>query len=473
MRISTLVVLTVSLATSLAHAGMRLPDAESFTLENGAQVLLVPKKDTPLVAARIAIRGGALADAPGKEGTAALLAEMLGKGAGERDATAFVNAAENVGGDIAFSADREALWVRGDFLAEDAALMFELLSDALLRPTLADSELEKLRTRAIQSLIASKDGDPRGLLGTYGNAWLFRDHPYGRPIGGDERSLAGVTPEDIEGYYRAHVGADRAIIAVVGDFEARRMRQAIESAFGHWGKATGELPQVSAQARESGPRVMLVDKPGATQTYFWIGTVGAAVDDPALEAQDLVQTLFGGRFTSMLNTELRVKSGLTYGARAQLERLSLPGSASYNSFTRTESTVQAIDLALEVQERLHTQAIPADQLESARRYVLGQFAPGYQTNAQIAGALATLALHGMSRDRIEGYGERITAVAPETIAAARRVFPQGRDYAMVIIGDAAKIAENIAKYGPVTRLDITAPGFVPDTVPTSTGDSTP
>src|SRR5690606_35021956 len=183
MRISTLVVLTVSLATSLAHAGMRLPDAESFTLENGAQVLLVPKKDTPLVAARIAIRGGALADAPGKEGTAALLAEMLGKGAGERDATAFVNAAENVGGDIAFSADREALWVRGDFLAEDAALMFELLSDALLRPILADSELEKLRNRAIQSLIASKDGDPRGLLGTYGNAWLFRDHPYGRPIG--------------------------------------------------------------------------------------------------------------------------------------------------------------------------------------------------------------------------------------------------------------------------------------------------
>lgn len=469
--------LALLLSATLAQAGLRLPPADTFTLDNGAQVVLVQKKDAPLVAARIAIRGGALTDAAGREGSAALLAQLLGKGAGTRDAVAFVDAVADVGGELSFSADREALWASADFLAEDAPLMLELLADALQRPVLAQDEFEKLRARAVQSLAAAKDGDPRGLMDVYGNAWLFQGHPYGRPVDGDERSLAALTLDDLRAYYQGHVGADRAIIVLAGDIEPRRMRRAVESAFGRWRKASGTLPQVAAQRRETGPRVLLVDKPGATQTYFWIGNVGAAVDDPALEAQDLVQTLFGGRFTSMLNTELRVKSGLTYGAGAGLDRLARPGAASFGSFTRTDATVQAIDLALDVQERLHSRPIPDDQLESARRYVLGQFAPDYQTNAQIAGALARLALHGQPRERIEGYGERIKAVAPDAVAAARRVFPQGRDYAMVVIGDAAKIAGDVAKYGPITRLAITAPGFSPgstlDSATPANGDTTP
>lgn len=472
--ISFLYALALLLSATLAHAGLRLPPDESFTLSNGAQVILVQKKDTPLVATRIAIRGGSLADTSGKEGTAALLAQLLGKGAGTRDAVAFIDAVANVGGELSFSADREALWASADFLAEDASLMLELLADALQRPTLSQEEFEKLRSREVQSLSAAKEGDPRGLVGTYGMAWLFQNHPYGRASTGDERSLAALTLDDLRSYYHAQMGADRAIITVVGDIDPRQMRRAVEQAFGQWHKATGSLPDIPVQLRQPGPRVLLVDKPDATQTYFWIGTVGAAVNDPALEAQDLVQTLFGGRFTSMLNTELRVKSGLTYGARAGIQRLTKPGAAYYSSFTRTDATAQAIDLALEVQERLHTQETPDELLESARRYVLGQFAPDYQTNAQIAGALATLALQGQARERIEGYGERIKAVSPEAVAAARSVFPKSRDYAMVVIGDASKIADDIAKYGPVTRIDITAQGFAPSTpVQPPSGDTAP
>ena len=471
---SLLYALALLLSASVAHAGLRLPPDESFTLSNGAQVILVQKKDAPLVAARIAIRGGALADAAGKEGTAALLAQLLGKGAGTRDAVAFIDAVADVGGELSFSADREAIWASADFLADDATLMLELLADALQRPALSQEEFEKLRVREVQSIAAAKEGDPRALVGTYGMAWLFQGHPYGRALSGDERSLAALTLEDLRSHYQAQVGADRAIITVVGDMEPRQMRHAVEKAFGHWRKAKGNLPDIPVPLRQPGPRVLLVDKPDATQTYFWIGTVGAAATDPALEAQDLVQTLFGGRFTSMLNTELRVKSGLTYGARAGIQRLAKPGAAYYSSFTRTDATAQAIDLALEVQARLHHQDIPEEQLESARRYVLGQFAPDYQTNAQIAGALATLALQGQARERIESYGERIKAVSPEAVAAARSVFPEGRDYAMVVIGDASKIADDIAKYGPLTRIDITAPGFAPQTpVQSPSGDTAP
>jgi zinc protease len=455
-------ILVLSAAAFVANAaGLSLPDYETVTLENGTKVLLLRKPDVPMVAARVLVRGGALADAPGKEGSASLLADLLGKGAGSRDALAFANAAESVGGEISFAADREAVWASADFLARDTDLMLELLSDALQRPKLAPAEFEKLRTRSIQSLAAAKDGDPRGLVDTYGEAWQYRGHPYGRPVSGDENTLAALTLDDLNAFYRDQLGGDRTTVAITGDFDPAQMRGKLEHAFGGWRKAAGALPVVQPKLRENGRRVLLIDKPGATQTYFWAGNVGSGINDPAREAQDLVQTVFGGRFTSMLNTELRIKSGLSYGARASVDRLAQPGSAAMVSFTRTDATGQALDLAFATLDKLHKEGVDADTLTSAKRYVLGQFAPDYETAAQLAGAIARLDLYGLPRDYIDGYGNRIEAATPEDVAAARSVFAPADATVLIAIGDASKIRDAVAKYGPVTEMKLAEKGFSP------------
>lgn len=454
-----LLLLLCSVASLATAAGLSLPAYETIKLDNGLTVLLMRKPDVPLIAADLLVRGGSLADAPGKEGSASILAELLSKGAGSRDALAFAEAIENAGGSLGFGANREALTAHGEFLARDAELMLSLLADAVQRPTLDDAEFDKLRTRAIQSIAAAKDGDPRGLIGNYAQAWLFRDHPYGRATGGDENSLAALTIEDLKAYFRDHVGADRATLAIAGDFEPAAMRRRVEAAFGGWRKASGTRPEVGAKLRETGRRVLLVDKPGATQTYFWAGNVGVSEHDPARAAQDLVQTVFGGRFTSMLNTELRVKSGLSYGASASLQRLAQPGSAGFSSFTRTEATGEALDLAFATLARLHEAGIDEATLNSAKRYVLGQFAPDYETAAQLSGAIAELDLYGQPRALIDGYGDRIEAATLADVAAARSVFAAGENTILVAIGDAAKIRDAVARYGPVTEIDLSAPGF--------------
>lgn len=462
MRLITCFVASLLWISPWAHAAsLQLPPSQTYTLDNGARVILTPSHDVPMIVAEIAIRGGALADAQGKEGSAALLSDLLLKGAGSRDAKAFVEASADVGGELSLSTAREALWASANFHATDADLMLSLLADALQRPHLAQAEFDKLQTRAIQSLAAVKDGDPRALLTTYGDAWLFRNHPYGRPVKGSEASLKAITLDDLKQYFRAQVGADRAIISIAGDFDPDIMRGAVQKAFGEWHKASAAEPSVVAAERQSGARVLLVDKPGATQTYFWIGQVGVAIDDPAYAAQNLVQTLFGGRFTSMLNTELRVKSGLTYGAGAGLARFAQPGAAYWFSYTRTDATAKAIDLGLEVQARLQQQALSTAQITSARNYVLGQFAPNYQTLEQIAEALANLVLYHQDRARLESYDAALADATNEAVNAARAVFPAGRDYAMVVIGDAQLIGKDISRYGQVTRMRITDPGFLP------------
>ena len=447
--------------SSAAAADIKLPAYQTITLDNGATLLLMPRKDVPLVAANVAVRGGALADAAGKEGTADLLGEMLSQGAGTRDALAFAQAVDGAGGNLGFGSSREAIVANAQFLSKDSALMLSLLADALLRPTMDAAEFDKLRKRAIDGIANAKDSDPRQLIGTYANGWLFRGHPYGRSTGGDETSLATITLADLQAFRAQQMGGDRLIIAIAGDFDAQAVTAQVREAFGGWAKASGALPQVEAKPRESGRRVLLVDKPGATQTYFALGNIGSRHGDPAEAAQDLVQTAFGGRFTSMLNTELRVKSGLTYGARSAIDRSRMPGAATISSFTKTESTKAAIDLAIATLDRLHKDGLDAATIASAKHYVAGQFAPDLETAPQLAGQLASMALYGDTRDAIDGYLGRIAAATPEQIATARAVFPDSKDLVIVAIGDAARIRDTMKGYGPLTEMKLTDPRFSP------------
>ena len=447
--------------SSAAAADIKLPAYQTITLDNGATLLLMPRKDVPLVAANVAVRGGALADAAGKEGTADLLGEMLSQGAGTRDALAFAQAVDGAGGNLGFGSSREAIVANAQFLSKDSGLMLSLLADALLRPKMDAAEFDKLRKRAIDGIANAKDSDPRQLIGTYANGWLFRGHPYGRSTGGDETSLATITLADLQAFRAQQMGGDRLIIAIAGDFDAQAVTAQVREAFGGWAKASGALPQVEAKPRESGRRVLLVDKPGATQTYFALGNIGSRHGDPAEAAQDLVQTAFGGRFTSMLNTELRVKSGLTYGARSAIDRSRMPGAATISSFTKTESTKAAIDLAIATLDRLHKDGLDAATIASAKHYVAGQFAPDLETAPQLAGQLVDLTLYGDSRDAIDGYLGRIAAATPEQIATARAVFPDSKDLVIVAIGDAARIRDTMKGYGPLTEMKLTDPRFSP------------
>ena len=447
--------------SSAAAADIKLPAYQTITLDNGATLLLMPRKDVPLVAANVAVRGGALADATGKEGTADLLGEMLSQGAGTRDALAFAQAVDGAGGNLGFGSSREAIVANAQFLSKDSGLMLSLLADALLRPKMDAAEFDKLRKRAIDGIANAKDSDPRQLIGTYANGWLFRGHPYGRSTGGDETSLATITLADLQAFRAQQMGGDRLIIAIAGDFDAQAVTAQVREAFGGWAKASGALPQVEAKPRESGRRVLLVDKPGATQTYFALGNIGSRHGDPAEAAQDLVQTAFGGRFTSMLNTELRVKSGLTYGARSAIDRSRMPGAATISSFTKTESTKAAIDLAIATLDRLHKDGLDAATIASAKHYVAGQFAPDLETAPQLAGQLASMALYGDTRDAIDGYLGRIAAATPEQIATARAVFPDSKDLVIVAIGDAARIRDTMKGYGPLTEMRLTDPRFSP------------
>ena len=456
-----LLIAAALLGTSLAWSqDFALPDYERVVLENGTVLLLSEKHEVPLIGLRAEVRGGSVADPDGKAGVAALLAAVMQKGAGDRNAVEFASAVANVGGRLSVSADVDSISIAAEFLSRDAELLIELVSDVLKKPTLAADELEKEQARRIGLIKAAKDGDPNALMASYANAFIYGEHPYGRPTLGSESSLAEITRDDLLAYYADHFGGDRLIIAVVGDFDAAAMKARLTARFGRWRPAAGALEDIPPPPKAAGGRVLLVDKPGATQTYFWFGNVGVALDYPRRAELNLANTVFGARFTSMLVTELRVNAGLTYSAQSVVDQRTQPGPVTIRSFTETSTTVEAIDLAISVLRRLQDKGLDDDMMISARNYIMGQFPPRLETASALAGMLAFLELNGLDRSYIDEYGSELQAAAAESVALAiSDVYPQPDDLVFIIIGDADLIRDQVVKYGEITEMSIIEPSF--------------
>ncbi len=460
----TVVFLLAALGCCSAFAaGVTLPDAERVVLENGTVLILNENHEVPLIGLEAVIPGGAYADPADKHGVASLLAGLLEKGAGDRSSAEFAEAIASVGGELSASADLEAVSVSAEFMSKDAALMVELVRDMLRAPELERGEFLKLRERGVNLIKAAKGGDPGVLMPAYANAFLFGDHPYGNPPGGSESSLANITVGDLLAFHSDMMGGDRLVIAVSGDFETASMQKALTDAFGDWRAATGSLPEIPAAAPSPGRRILLVDKPGATQTYFYIGNVGVDRNYAGRAELDLANTVFGGRFTSMLMTELRTKSGLSYGARSSLTRYTKPGALFINSFTETSTTVAALDVALGVLGQLRDVGLDQAMIESARNYIMGQFPPRLETASQLAGMFASIEANGLDVSYINDYGDSLNAATRESIAAViEAVYPPTDSLVLVLLGDAEAIRDSIAQYGPVTQMSISEERFHPE-----------
>ncbi|HYA97974.1 MAG TPA: pitrilysin family protein [Methylomirabilota bacterium] len=448
-------------ASASFSQSIHLPPHEKVVLKNGLTVLLMEKHGVPIVSLSAIVKTGAAADPAGQEGLASTTAGLLRKGTQKRNAQQFAADLDFIGGSFGAEAGADFTTVSGEFLLKDLARGLDLFSDALFHPTFPQEEVDKLLAQSIDGIKGAKD-DPGSVLPIYYRGYLFGAHPYGRSADGDENSLKKIQRAGIAKFYETYYAPGNTILAVAGDFSAAEMRKKIEETFGAWPAKSVPAAAIPALSPVRGKRLLLVNKPDATQTYFSIGNVGTAANEPDRVAIRVVNTVFGGRFTSLLNEALRVESGLTYGASSGFDSRKVPGPFAIGSFTKNETTVQAIDLALQVLQKLHKDGLTEDQLKSAKSYIKGQFPPRVETSAQLAAVIARNEFYGLDDSEINQLEARIDAVTP---AVARQViekhFPLD-NLVFVLIGKAADIKAVVQKYASQTDTrEISEPGFWP------------
>jgi len=457
--------LALAIAFSTPGAGraedgaLKLPPYKKVKLKNGMTLLLMEQREIPLVSFNFIVKTGSTADPAGREGLASLVAELLRKGTKTRGADQISAELDFIGGQLGASAALDYTGGRAEFLKKDLSKGLDLLPDVMLNPTFPQDEVTKLLKQRLDGVRAAKDR-AQGVIGSYFNAYLFGNHPYGRPTGGDEKSLAAITREDAARFYETYYTPSNTILAAIGDFNAAEMERTLAEKFGGWAPKDAPAVSLPEPSPAQGKRLLLVDKPDSTQTFYQIGNLGVARTNPDRVYIRVVNTLFGGRFTSMLNDALRVSSGLTYGAGSSFSQNRARGPFVISTYTRNETTEKAIDMTLDILKRLHEQGISEADLKSAKAYIKGQFPPQIETTDQLASQIAQLEFYGLDQREINDFYAKIDSM---TIDDARRVIKQYfplDNLVFVLIGKAGEIESVAKKYAP--KLDtksINQPGF--------------
>ncbi|MCL1090328.1 insulinase family protein [Shewanella profunda] len=462
----------LTLGTSLALAGcaatsapkqvdtgsFAMPSYDKFVLDNGLTVYLMPQREVPLITLNAVVRAGAVNDTTA--GVAQMTATGLLLGAAGQSKADIEQQVDFLGASLVAEADKEGSYLSADFMAKDIDLMLGLFSAAMLTPDFDAAEFDKLKQRAIAGLQQDKES-PRAVIGRYFDKLVFGAHPYGNATSGNSDSLEQVTVLQLHAFHKSYYQPTNTAITVVGDFDVAAMKAKLTQTFGQWKGSEKllqpDLNQGLPQLTEA--KVLLVDKPDAIETTFVIGGLGISRDNPDYVGLTVVNTILGGRFTSWLNDELRVNAGLTYGARSGFSPYTDSGVFTISTFTKTETTQEAMDLALKTYARLWEKGVDQATLDSAKAYVKGQFPPKFETSGQLAGLLSGMYLYGFDDKFINEFQAKVDGLTlEETQRLVKTYFPQ-KDLQFVLIGNAAKIAPIAAKYGKVQTVDIKATGF--------------
>jgi len=440
-------------------AQVKLPPYSREVLPNGAVVYLMQRTGLPLVGFRVLVKGGTESEPAALAGLASITAGLLRQGTAKRTAAQFSEELDGLGGSYMVRADEQSSTIAAEFLKKDFDRGLDLMADAVLHPAFPEPEVRKALARSADGLKSIKD-NPGASINQYFRSFFFRGgHPYGRLV--SEASLDRIRREDIVDYQKRMYVGKNLVVIVAGDFDPAAAKKRVAEVFGGVPAGTAYAwTEDRPPVRGSDPKVLLIDKPDATQTYFIIGQPGVRRVTADRVPLELVNNLFGGRFTSMINEELRVNSGLTYGASCRVEMARLTGGLYISSYTKTESTAQAIDLALEVLKRLYDKGITAEQLASAKAYIKGTFPPAHlQTSDQIATELGEMELFGLGADEVNQLFERVDGVTLEQANAVAKKYYRPDNLTFVLLGNASKIREAAGKYGKPVERSVKEPGW--------------
>ena len=454
------VIILIIIFCSVSVAQFQLPEYEKYTLPNGLTLCLMEQHEVPLIYVNAIFPAGAVWDG-NQNGLAALTAEALLFGSRNYTKDQIEQTFDFLGASINSGTGTEAAEISVSFNKDDFEKLFPILADVIKNPSFPQVEVEKRKQRWIAELEQDRES-PRRVIRNYFNKFVFGDIPYGNPVDGTKKSIEGITTDELRGFFNLHYPLSLACIAIVGDFITGEMRAKVESFFPSTPKVDVQLlPRELTKEVELpfGNRVLLVNKDNSRETTFMIGGKGVAWNNPDIVQIDIINTILGGRFTSWLNTELRINSGLTYGARSGFPHYKYNGTFYSYSFTATENTVEAIDLTLQVLDRLHKEGINQETLTSAKNYIKGQFPPDYETSGALADLLTTMFFYGLDDSYINDFEKNVDAMtiekANEIIA---KYFPK-ENLQFVLIGKADEIRDKIAKYGEVTTKSIDENGF--------------
>ncbi len=364
-------IVVVGAAETILEPGgvSRLPDyhPRRVELENGLRLVFERRPGTGVIALELYVDAGILREA--RPGLAALTGRLLEEGTTSRDAEAVARAIEDVGGSIEVGATGAAVRIR----AEDLAMALELLADMVMRPAFPNEAIGLVARRTAAELRGDLD-DPAFRAESSFRGLVYGSHPLGRDPRGVVRDLVRLTRPDVVDHHRRHFVPEGTILAVAGDFDARRLVRLVRSTFGAWPRRAAARPPVAPVPRTGRPRVRRIQHPG-DQVHLLLGHLGVPRNHPDYEALLVLDHVFGSGpgFCDRLGRIVRDEMGLVYAIGGGMTDSAdiLPGVFRVYAGTMPEEADRVVATITDQIRAMRSGSFSDEEVERARRYLAG------------------------------------------------------------------------------------------------------
>ena len=436
---------------------VKIPEIPSYTLPNGIKLYLLENHELPVVSGFALIRTGNLFDPKDKIGLAGLTGTVMRSG-GTKSKTGdqLDEQLENVAASVETSIGETSGRVGFSALKENVDEVLAVFQDVLMNPEFREDKVALAKTQ-VRSGISRRNDDADDILGrNFAEIVYGRDNPYGWRM--EYQHLDNIQRDDMIAFYQRYFFPANIMIAVQGDFSTADMRAKLEKLFGGWNYKQEAVPPFPPVPAKASPGVYLGPKQDVTQTSFAIGHLGGVLKDPNFPALSVMSDILGGGFSSRLFREVRTRLGLAYSVSGGWgANYNHPGLFQISGSTKSPSTVDAIQAALEEVRKIRTTEITDQELETAKQSVLNSFIFNFDNPSKTLSRLMTYEYYGYPKDFIFTYQKGVQAVTKADVLRVAKEYLKPDALSIVAVGNPADFGKPLTALGPVKELDLSIP----------------
>jgi zinc protease len=403
---------------------------QQWRTASGAQVLFVETHDLPMLDVAVDFPAGTSRDTREKSGLAALTLRMLQLGVEGLDEDQIAERLADVGADIGgrFDMDRAGYGLRTLSSARERDQAIAVLLRILQRPTFPPAIFEREKERVLAALKESET-KPETIADREFKRLLYAGHPYSMRGSGEVDTVARLSRDDLEGFYRRHFSAREAVVSIIGDLGREQARTIAEQLTSGLQAAAPlpALPPVPRLAKEQKSRIAH----SATQAHILIGQPGIKRLDPdyfALWVGNYV--LGGGGSSSRLNEEIRQKRGFAYSTYSYFNPLAQHGPFQIGLKTKKDQADEALEVARDTLAKFVADGPTQQEFEAAKQNIVGGFPLRIDSNRKILEYLSLIGFYRLPPSYLEDFPARIDAV---TLAEVKDAWRRRIDPARMVI----------------------------------------
>ena len=433
---------------------VKLPRAEEATLKNGLQVVLLPSHKVPTFNMQLVVLSGGLSDKPDYRGLANFTATLLREGTTKRSSKDIAEQVDAIGATLTSNSGLSSFTsvVSTSGLVENLDQALDLFADVIRNPTFPQAEVDKYRTRALAQIQQQRSNPAFLAAEQFQRAIYGASHPASF-VAPPAESLKKLSSKDLAAFHSTYYRPNNAILAIVGDVTMKEIMPKLEKVFGDWEKGEVPVASIPPAPQQAESRIYLIDRPTSVQTVLQLGTLGIERTSPDYFAVLLADRVLGGGPSARLFLNLREDKGYTYGAYSNFSSSRYRGTWTSNSEVRTDVTEGAMKEFMYELNRLRTDPVPAEELDNAKRAIVGSFALSLEQPATLLQNIITQKLYNLPADYWDTYPQKVAAITAADVQKAAQKYLDMSHLQVVAVGDASKAREALAKYGKVEIYD--------------------